>query len=327
MSGTQAADDANDTADVSSFFEGIAWTPVIQEMAELLVLWISCDLCGAALWGLPRVGKSEFARYIEKVALELFGDTMLVIRLHFEGSEQFVKTVPLIRRMLANVDVRALSHRDPDVLRQRFYDEIWSRCTTKTRRILVIVDEVQNVAVGLYGEFSIINAAIRDKEYTPFMLSIGQPELRSTVANVENKLHTMGRMFQEVCEFHGLSLNQLEELLASMEGKDLNFSRRYFPARAEKGWSVIVLVGPIERAVRSVVDLDQKNLDLFMPMAIVRQTLNYLFFFLADEDNADKDVTETEVLQAFARNGFKKQIMAYCKPRLEPAQPKKAAEQ
>lgn len=40
------------------FFEGISWTPQTEDAAQAASLWINCDQCGAAFWGLPRVGKS-----------------------------------------------------------------------------------------------------------------------------------------------------------------------------------------------------------------------------------------------------------------------------
>jgi hypothetical protein len=321
------AEDAVGDDDSSRFFEGISWTPVIDATAQLVALWISCDMCGAALWGVPRVGKSEFAKYLEKVAHELFGGTLLVIRLRFDGSERFAKDVRLLRRMLSNVGVRATAARDPDILRSRFMDAVWSRCTPTTKRILIIVDEIQNVASAIYGEFAAIESCISEGGYIPFLLGIGQPELRSTVANVAKDLHIMGRMFQELREFLGLSLVQFREFLAAMDGDDLSFSNRHFPARTARGWSIVQLAEPIEAAVRSIVDLDKMNLDLFIPMAAVRQTLNYLFFFLIAEGNEDKYVTEETVLDAFERNGFKKQLMAYTKPRPLPPEPPKKREQ
>lgn len=49
------------------FFERISWTPQIEDAAQAAALWISCDVCGAAFWGVPRVGKTEFGKYLEKV--------------------------------------------------------------------------------------------------------------------------------------------------------------------------------------------------------------------------------------------------------------------
>ena len=51
--------------------------------------------------GPPRVGKSEFAKHFEKVALEMFGGTVVVVRLQF-GGEQFKKPEQLLKRALTN---------------------------------------------------------------------------------------------------------------------------------------------------------------------------------------------------------------------------------
>jgi hypothetical protein len=298
----------------SRFFAGIAWTPRIEEAAQIAALWINCDICGAAFWGLPRVGKSEFAKYFERVAAEMFGGTVVVVRLNF-GGEPFKKQIELLRRCLSTVGVRASATRDPVVLRTRLMDEIWSRCTPATRRIVVIADEIQNVAPLLYGEFALMEAEISER-YVPFLLCIGQPELQSTVANLEKNLHVMGRQFQELREFRGLSFEEIEEFLSSLDGEELGFSRQHFPSRVARGWSIVNLVEPLRLAINSVIDLDKMKLDLLFPMAYLRQTLNYLFYFLIEDENIE--VTAATVADAFDRNGFRKVMMSYTKQQAAP---------
>lgn len=307
------------------FFEGIYWTPQIEDTTQLVALWINCDHCGASLWGLPRAGKSEFAKYFEKVVNEMFGGTVLVIRLRF-GGRKFLKEEQFLKRALNNLGVRATGARDPEALMTRLMDEIWSRCIPTTRRIVVIGDELQNVAIELYGLFAIIETEISERQYLPFLLCIGQPELQSTVANVENNLHIMGRQFQELAEFRGLSFNQITEFLRALDGQERAFSKKHFRTRAASGWSIVELAQPISEAVNSICDLDKINLELFFPMGYLRQTLNYLFFFLIDEDNSDKNVTSATVLESFERNGFKRVMMSYVKPKEAPKQESEATQ-
>lgn len=269
--------------------------------------------------GLPRVGKSEFAKYFERIANEIFGGTIVVIRLRF-GGRKFSKEEQFLKRALNNLGVRAAGARDPEALMTRLMDEIWSRCTPTTRRIVVIGDELQNVAIELYGLFSIIETEISERQYLPFLLCIGQPELQSTVANVEKNLHIMGRQFQELAEFRGLSFDQITEFLRTLDGQERSFSMKHFRSRASSGWSIVELAQPIREAVNSICDLDKMNLELFFPMGYLRQTLNYLFFFLIAEENAEKSVTSVTVLESFERNGFKRVMMSYVKPKEAPKQ-------
>ena len=299
------------------FFDGISWTPQIDDAAQAVALWINCDMCGASLWGLPRVGKSEFTKYFERVANEMFRGTVVVIRLWF-GGEQFTKSDQFLRRSLSNVGVRAASTRQLESLRIRLMDEIWSRCTPATRRIVVIGDELQNVASALYGEFAIMETTISERGYIPFLLCIGQPELRSTIANLEKNLHIMGRQFQELREFCGLSFDQIEKFLRILDGEDKSFSKKHFPTRATQGWSIVQLIKPLEEAVHSMCSLDTLNLELFFPMAYLRQTLNYVFFFLSEETNTGDEAIIEAILEAFDRNGFKKVVMAYSKQKEDP---------
>lgn len=306
------------------FFDGTSWTPQIEDAAQTAALWINCDLCGASFWGLPRVGKSEFARYFEEVVEEMFGGTVVVVRFSF-GGEQFRKPEQLLRRAIRNLDVPVGSTRDREALRIRLMQEVWSRCTLKTRRIVVIADELQNVTSDLYGEFAIMEAAITEKKYVPFLLCIGQPELQSTVVNVEKNLHTKGRLFQELREFRGLSFDEVVEFLTALDGDDLGFTKKHFPRRAVRGWSIVQLVPVLKKAVLAVHDLEKMGLELFFPMAYLRQTLNYLFFFLVDEANDGKEAIHQTVLEAFERNGFRKLILSYAKARQEPGPPEEAA--
>jgi hypothetical protein len=307
-----AGGSAGDT-DSLYFFEGISWTPQIEDAAQAAALWINCDQCGAAFWGLPRAGKSEFTKYFEKVAEEMFGGTVVVIRLRF-GGEQFKKPEQLLKRALSNLGVPAMT-RELEALRTRLTDEIWARCVPTTRRIVVIGDELQNVNADLYGEFAILETIISERGYLPFLMCIGQPELKSTIANVDKNLHIMGRQFQELREFRGLSFPQVIEFLEALDGADHQFSKRHFPNRAATGWSIVRLAPTIKAAVLSVHDLDKMNMELHFPMGYLRQTLNYLFFFLIDPGHVDKEPGSETVLEAFDRNGFRKLIVAYSKPK------------
>ncbi|TDP74749.1 hypothetical protein [Roseateles toxinivorans] len=320
MSGDVGGDHHSESS--TSFFEGIAWTPQIEEAAQIVALWMTCDLCGAGFWGLPRVGKSEFSKYLEKVASEMFGGTVAVVLLNFDG-EVFDKPEKFLVRALVNLDVRAITARLPAVLRVRLVDAIWEKCTPKTERVLVIADEMQNVAPAVYGQFAILESNIA-KRFKPFMLVIGQPELQSTVANLRKSINVTGRLYQEVREFCGLSFQQLEEFLRVLDGEESSFTMRHFPGRAVGGWSIVQLVAPIKAAVLSLVDLDKLGLDLFLPMAIVRSTLIYLFLILKDEANVEIEVGAEHVLEAFQQNGFVNDIMAYTKPkRPDPPKPSK----
>jgi hypothetical protein len=300
----------------SRFFDGITWTPEIETAAELVAQWVTNDMCGAALWGLPRVGKSEFAKYLEKIADDLFDGETLIIRLRFEG-ETYTNRVKLLKRIAKRIDVRATGSDEMDI-RNRIMDEIFHRCTPTTHWILVIVDEVQNIKQDLYGEFSMMEAEIGDKGYRSFFLSIGQPELQSTVKGLENNLAITGRQYQNIREFRGLTFDRIEQLLEDLEGEDLMFTRKHLPWRAERGWSITSLIEPIKQAVLSVIDLDGMNRELFFPMSYLRQTLANSFHYLQEPDNRDAELTAEVVLEAFTLNGFKKLLHLYVKPKEKP---------
>lgn len=301
------------------FFGDIAWTQPIEDAAQAVALWINCDQCGASFWGLPRIGKSAFARYFEKSVSEMFAGTVLVVRFRF-GGQRFTKADQFWRRALSNLGVRAIAAREIETLRNRLMDEIWARCTPATKRIVVIADEVQNLSQELYGELAFIEGEITEGKCLPFLLSIGQPELQSTVSNVQKNIHIMGRQFQELVEYRGLTSAEIRSCLQRMDGGDLIFTKKHFPARAAKGWSIADLESPLRLAVCSSCPLVEQSYELFFPMAYLRQTLNYVFFFLIESPEANDNDIAAAVLEAFDRNGFKRLIASYVKPSGKPAE-------
>ena len=209
---------------------------------------------------------------------------------------------------------RAVATSDQAVLRGRLIDLICERCTPSTKRIVIIMDEIQNISPDIYGLITSTHDTLQKKGYIPFLLCIGQPELRSTVKNLAKNLAIMGRQFQSLQEFHGLSFIQIAEFLESLEGEDRHFTKKHFPARAGKDWSITQLVAPLEQAVLSVVDLKSMRLELRFPMGYLRQTLNYLFLLLGDSEFADMQITPKEVLDAFDANNFRNLLLSYASP-------------
>ena len=49
---------SSDKTSEGSYFDGNLWTPEIESAVQLTCLWIRMDMCGAAFWGMPRVGKT-----------------------------------------------------------------------------------------------------------------------------------------------------------------------------------------------------------------------------------------------------------------------------
>lgn len=297
------------------YFDKLFWTPVIEKYTQLVAERISKDHCGCGLWGLQRVGKTHFGEFLEKTLPSMFGGGLIVVRFNFIG-HRFVKPEDFLKRALVRLNVRAISGRDCEVLRLRLVEAIKARYFPVTKRVVLIWDEVQNVTEDLWGEMMFIEECLRDHGMKPFQLCIGQPELQHTVDVVEKegRLQAIGRMFQTADEFRGLTLHEVREFLIELDGPDSVFTRKHFPARAAGGWTIQRLIQPMQEAVDSLADWGSLNRVLCLPASTLRQTLNALFIFLAEQDDLAIEVDKKVVLAAFRDNGFRRLFMAYSQP-------------
>jgi hypothetical protein len=301
--------------EIKDYFHGLFWTPVIERYTQLIAERVAKDHCGCGLWGLQRVGKTHFGEFLQKTLPGMFSDRLIVIRVQFIG-HSFTKPEALLKRALVQLDVRAITGRDPEVLRLKLITAIQGRYLPHTKRVVLIWDEIQNVKEELWGEMMIVEEAIRKDGLTPFQLSIGQPELQNTVDLVERegRLQAIGRMFQTADEFRGLFLQDVAEFLVEIDGPDNEFTRKHFPVRASAGWSIKRLIEPLQEAVDSLANWPGLQRMVCIPASTLRQTLNAMFIFLDEPNNHTKEVDKEVVLRAFTDNGFKRRFMAYSRP-------------
>lgn len=303
------------------YFDDLFWTPVIHRFSQLIAERISNDLCGSGIWGLQRIGKTHLGAFLEKSLPDMFGGKLIVVRFTFMG-RSFTKPEDLHKRCLVCLHVRAITGREHEALCLKTLSAIRERYRAETKRVVLIWDEIQNIKEEIWGEIMYIEEAIRSDGRIPYTLSIGQPELQNTVDLVERegRLQAIGRMFQTADEFRGLTLDEVNEFLADLDGEHRVFTRKHFPARASTGWTIRRLIVPIREAVDSLANWDSLNRVPLLPASTLRQTLNALFAYLDYKDNHDKEVTKEKVLEAFKDNGFKRLFMAYSVPRPAPTQ-------
>lgn len=308
-------------AEPVDYFDELFWTPVIDKYTQVVADRISNDHCGCGLWGLQRVGKTHFGEYLEKTLPGMFGGRLIVVRFNFIG-QKFTKPEDLLKRALVSLNVRAITGRDLAVLRLRWVDAIKALFLPLTKRVVLIWDEIQNVAEELWGEMMFIEESLRKHGMRPYQLCIGQPELHHTVDLVERegRLQAIGRMFQTADEFRGLTMHEVKEFLVELDGPESAFTRKHFPNRAAAGWTIQRLVDPMQEAVDSLANWASLNRVLCLPASTLRQTLNATFVFLAEKDNQAKEVDKKVVLAAFKDNGFRRLFMAYSQPVPAPVQ-------
>lgn len=287
------------------------WTPEINRKVELIGECLMCDLPGSHIWGVQRVGKSEFAKYLVHVMPALLGGSAIAIVWSFLGCRP-KKPEELLRRCLICTGCSAIASRDQTILQERLVRAVASKCRAAgARRVLLIADELQNVPPGLYDVLMSITSDLLNEDLLPHLLSIGQPEMRQTVKLMfdNNELQITGRLFPCTEPYFGLSLADVKELLVNMDGEGREFTRHHFPRRADEGWSIADLATPISQAVEQM--LVQRNLTAVprLPLGYLRPALNRMFGYLYQDPKAVVD--GTVALNCFNFSGLPKVIGHY----------------
>lgn len=298
---------------VKNFFpDRPLWTPEIDRKAAMVAEWISCDLAGSHIWGVQRTGKSEFAKYLMDVIPTMLEGAVVAVMWSFLGLKP-KNADQLLKRCLIDMDCNTLSSRESLVLQARLVALVAKRCQAlNARRVLIIVDEMQNISHELYPVLMSVTADLMKLRLIPHLLSIGQPEMQTTIDLVfqSNYLQMIGRFFQRTEVYYGLTTQDVGELLANMEGADREFTRQHFPSRAADGWSIADMATPIEQAAAAM--LKEKNIAgarVRLPLGYLRPALNVMFRRLADDPESVLD--EPAALASFKFTGLHRVIGHY----------------
>lgn len=280
------------------------WTPEIERKVQLVAEWVACDLPGSHIWGIQRIGKSEFAKYVADVLPALLGGAIVPFLWSFLGIKPR-KPEDLLRACLVQTGCRAISARERSTLQLRIIDAVISRCQAAgAYRCLLIIDEMQNIPSELYMVVMSITSDLQREGLYPHVLSIGQPEMQQTIALMyqNHQLQTIGRFFPRTEIYYGLSTEDISMLLKNMDGPRLEFTSRWLPRRAAQGWSVKELGAPIENAISLM--LAERNLTAVprIPFGYLRPALNYMFRCLADDETLQLD--EKIALDGFRFSGL-----------------------
>lgn len=294
------SDDLNpssNTNETGGFFPNRPiWTPEIERKAVVVADWVECELEGGHIWGIQRVGKSEFAKYIEQVLPSMLPATAVFI---FEFLLMKPKTAEaVLKKCLLCLDSTAAAGRELVTIYSRVLGMIVARCRAlRAKRVVLIIDELQNIPHELYPVFMSLASDVRKAGFVPHMLSIGQPEMKTTIdlAFQNNYLQTIGRFFQGMAVYHGLTIEDIAALLTNMEGEGLEFTTRHFPDRARQGWSITELARPIEEAVAALLTEDNLTATAArLPFAYLRPALNSMFFHLAADPQSGIDAARAK---------------------------------
>jgi hypothetical protein len=300
-----------EAADAQFFPDKPLWTPEIGRKAGLVASCVSGDEPGLHIWGIQGAGKSHFAEYVQAVLPSMLGGTVVTFLWSFLGIKP-KNAEELLKHCLPQTGCRAIGTRERTQLELRMEDAIARRCDgSGANRALFIVDEMQNVSHELHGVFMSIMARMRPMRTC--LLSIGQPEMQQGIEllHLNNSLQHIWRLFPITEVYHSLSLEDIKEFLTNLDGPDREFTKLWFPNRADDGWSIVDMSGPIDLAVAGL--LKDRNLAAAprVPFGYLRPALNNMFRQMRDPKLSMVDFGQEHALTSFKAVRFDRVINRY----------------
>jgi hypothetical protein len=276
------------TASADFFPRTPLWTPEIQRVAAIVAEWIINDLPGGHVWGLQRIGKSDFAKFLKQALPAILGGDIATIIWDFADFTPS-NSDTLVQRCLIGSGCAAISARGRAALQMRLVQVVIDLCRAAgATRVVVIVDEIQNVPPALYPIFMSIMSDLTHAGLLPHLLSIGQPEMAQSVKLMHDnhQLQTIGRFFPRVENYYALAVPQVQEMLVNMDSPEGAFSKQWFVHRAESGWRVGDLAEPIDQALAILAGEQNLTAKPRLPLGWLRPALNATFRQLSTDAKA-----------------------------------------
>lgn len=266
------------------------WTPEIERVSALAAGWIANGLPGGYVWGIQRSGKSQFGQYLKAILPSMLSGGVVTAVWSFGLAPKTPNDV--LQRALMGTGCHALTSRDPTVLQARLLARIEELCeSARATRFVGIVDEIQKLKYELFPVLQSITDDLHLRGITPFFLSIGQPEIEDAVELLYNnvQLNLIGRFFNNKAIFHGLTPEHAVEMLDNLDGPNGEFTRRWFPSRAQDGWRVKDIGSSLEAALDLLVSDGNLTTRPHLPMGYLRPALNSVFRELSLEGDHKLD--------------------------------------
>lgn len=288
----------------------IVWTPEIEHLCQLIADHIGLDLPGFTVYGPQRAGKTSSVTAAAQFLPDILGYPIAAFIWSIPGpcpkSER-----DFFQERLKQSGYGMTSQRDSAVLRARLFDYMHQAAShAATRRVIVMVDEAQNLDRVHYGYLIHCYNELERRSLKPFFMLIGQPELRHAVSafcNTDDQ-QIIGRFFVQAYQYLGIHLDDIADVLhgfdTPVEEDALSVSERVLPAQHARGWRLAHL-GP---AIREALDLllRQHNIEeeLRMPMQYLRSTVLALLHHMRDHALTYESANSALVLQCLKKSGF-----------------------
>lgn len=302
--------------------DAAVWTPEIQELAHAITEQIRLDQPGMIVNGPPRNGKSRACCYVAAILSDCVGYPVTVFTWTIPQSLTGVSARVFLQERMIQSDCLAVTHRDLAVLRNRHITHMSERANADgARRIVIIVDEAQNLWHEDYGALVFFFNELERRRLRPFFLLVGQPELGKQADQwmTEDAQQMVGRFSTRTHAYLGIRLDDLEEVLTGFDddgdGPEATAAFRTSPKAYAEGWRVAELAPLMRDAVKRLGKSHNVQEEIRLPMQylrscllamlyrIVQRGMNPRAFQLADAIECVKSSNFGKVMNYYIRTG------------------------
>ncbi|AIO43059.1 ATP-binding protein [Burkholderia cenocepacia] len=284
----------------------IVWTPAIDRLANTVASWIRVDSPGGTVTGKPRTGKSDACVYLSAVLQTKVGYPVAVVIWSMPRNSS-IREREYTQERMKQCGCSAILHRDIAVLRTRLFDHIAQMADVAcANRVVVIVDEAQELADDHYGYLVHCFNELRRRQLRPFFLLVGQPELESGKYYWDkSEFHQIaGRFHVHRHQFKGIDKSEFAEVLVEFDKSIFSASTENLAMKLPDGW----VLSDIAPALASAIDIVRNRLNLSedvpLPMQYLRSTILAFIYRASSLEKGRRKISPDLMMNCLIDSGF-----------------------
>lgn len=295
------------------------WTPEIEKLCRVVATHTKFDLPGMLVYGTQRVGKSWSTRYLKSTMPVVLGYPTYCLlwkipQTSSRSSREFYQ------ERLMQSGVPGITHRDAAVLKKRLFDHIAGASSEQgAYRVIVIIDEAQNLQSDCYGHLIHIFNELEERRLRPFFLLVGQPELREASRQWRAmKAHQIiGRFMSVTHEFKGIQLSDLGEVLDGFDDQVPDTEppniRLVFEKDYADGWRLRNIAPLIADGINLIANKHNVQEKIYLPLQYLRSMTLYLLYQARDGGFSPSSLSVKHVVEAAQITNFVSLFADYVK--------------
>lgn len=289
-------------------------TPLVEDMCAYVAHLVRLRNTGAIIYAPPRSGKSRALEMLRREVSVSFPGMPVVLLPAWDYTQPREKS---FFSDLLTASGHALNRSGTaDVMRDRLVDFLATQAGhTGDDRVLLIVDEAQNLHPKHYSWLIGIHNMLNQLSVNLIVLLVGQEELltqRAAFARA-GKQQIVGRFMLSAHKFRGVrSEDDLQQVLAAYDentvypsGSGWSFTRYYAPTSFSRGWRLAKVANEFWQLFDNVrrCAANEKHADV--PMQYICRTVEYFLTHLCEPTLDDESARRMLIEEAVSSSGYR----------------------